>query len=983
MKSYSTLFARTAVSAAISTTLLLSAPAMAQVTTATIRGAIEGVNQSIYTGAEIVATEVTSGYKHKATVNENGSYVLAGMRAGTYDVVITTQDGQTQSQRVSAQVGQSLALDFMLGDDIERIEVTGMRSLVEMKTSEIGTNISRQQIESMPQNSRNFLNFARLAPGIKLSTDPQRQQFQSGALSANQTNYFIDGVNMKNNLNGGGGIGQDSSRGSPFSQMSVQGFRVITQNFKAEYEQAGSAIISAITRSGTNEFEAEAFYSFQNESMITQDKFAKERGDEKPDFGRKQFGAAIGGPIIKDTLHYFVSYEGNRQQRYSTVTLGGAANEADRARWSSYEGQFSTPFEEDLVFGKLSYQPDDKQNMDLSVSIRSEADTREVGGQNTIEHARDVVNDSTTLVFKHQYMLENGGLNEFSVNYLNSEWSETPQSETPKLVYQGVINLGGHTWRQDANQKSITVRNNYTFPYFNWHGDHLVKIGIKAARYEYEQAKLDHRNPEFLYQKDDNGNFTDIPTNVRYAPLSAHLKGDNWQYGIFIQDDWDITSQLQLNIGLRYDYETDSVNKDFVTPDHLATTLREIEAINNDQAALQQIYTDKAAANPWMASVAAALENGITANNPSWFEADRYITDGNDRKPYTKGFQPRIGFSYDVFDNEETVVYAGAGRYVDRTLYNFVADESIRFLNPQYTVNFSESGGGDTVAWDSRYLSPSNLDGLIETGYLGAEMLLMPNDIEPVISDQFNVGVRQQLGDFTTSMSLSYVKSDNGLSYHMVNQLQNRPSLDWWQFPYTVENSQVGNILVADNDIKTRYKALYFTADKPFNQESGWGMSLAYTLSSAKDKGDTFNLDFPSAEDTPWGYAPSHSRHHLVISGQLALPWEIMLSVIGSYDSGLAYDTYYIHEPSNPYDFIRPGEGEKEAFMPIDVRLSKTFAIGEHKLSAMFEVFNIFNDVEYTGYSSWSAPWITDFGEPNAVNSESTRRMQFSISYKL
>ena len=119
------------------------------------------------------------------------------------------------------------------------MQVTG-DLLVDTRTPEVATNVTEEQIRYLPQSTRNFLNFAALAPGVRVSDDELRKEISAGALSANQTNVFIDGVSYKNDVLEGGVVGQDSSRGNPFPQNAVQEFQVLTQNYKAEYEKASS-----------------------------------------------------------------------------------------------------------------------------------------------------------------------------------------------------------------------------------------------------------------------------------------------------------------------------------------------------------------------------------------------------------------------------------------------------------------------------------------------------------------------------------------------------------------------------------------------------------------------------------------------------------------------------------------------------------------------------------------------------------------------
>src|SRR5260370_15971285 len=131
----------------------------------------------------------------------------------------------------------------------ESITVVGTQA-VETKTHEIATNVTTQQIENLPQDSRNFLNFAAMAPGIRLSSDPLRKTFAGDAQDAEQTNVFIDGVSTKNDVLQRGTSGQDSSRGNPLPHSAVPEFRVITQNYGAQYDHPPSAIINARTQSG-------------------------------------------------------------------------------------------------------------------------------------------------------------------------------------------------------------------------------------------------------------------------------------------------------------------------------------------------------------------------------------------------------------------------------------------------------------------------------------------------------------------------------------------------------------------------------------------------------------------------------------------------------------------------------------------------------------------------------------------------------------
>ena len=213
--------------------------------------------------------------------------------------------------------------------------------LRETRTSEIATNVSQEQLRLLPQTDRNFLSFAALAPGVRYNDSETDKSFTSGASPASQVNVFIDGVSLKNKVREGGVAGQQNSRGNPFGQLAVQEFRVITQNYKAEYEQAGAAIITAVTKSGTNEFHGEVFGQYTDRSL-TQRSFIDERqGNPKPAFERKQYGISLGGPIIEDRLFFFAAYEGNDQDRAFNVQSTGAPDAIAERTERKYQGGVS------------------------------------------------------------------------------------------------------------------------------------------------------------------------------------------------------------------------------------------------------------------------------------------------------------------------------------------------------------------------------------------------------------------------------------------------------------------------------------------------------------------------------------------------------------------------------------------------------------------------------------------------------------------
>jgi hypothetical protein len=193
------------------------------------------------------------------------------------------------------------------------------------------------------------LDLAVLAPGTSLQNDRldgTARSFSAGAQGADQTNLFIDGASYKNDLIHGGAVGQDRSRGNPFPRNAVQEFRILTQNYKAEYQKASSAIITATTKSGGNVWTGNAFYAYQNKDLVALDTFARATNTPKPDYSRDLIGLSMGGPIIKNRLRFFGSYEGNYQDRSNRVNIVPPAGfpALDSIDFASRNGFAGSPF---------------------------------------------------------------------------------------------------------------------------------------------------------------------------------------------------------------------------------------------------------------------------------------------------------------------------------------------------------------------------------------------------------------------------------------------------------------------------------------------------------------------------------------------------------------------------------------------------------------------------------------------------------------
>lgn len=968
------------VALALAVSLLAPLSVLAQTTTASLRGTVTDETGAAVANADIVAVNIESGFTSTTTTREDGSYNLT-LQPGTYELTVAAPGKEPLSQSIRPQVGQNLTVDFqMTGGALisEEISVVASAPMLETRTSEVATNVTTEQIENLPQNNRNFLNFAALAPGVRFTDnqDEAGQKFRSGGSDARQVNVFVDGLSYKNDLLQGGAFMQDSSRGNPFPQNAVKEFRVLTQNYKAEYEKAAAAVITAVTKSGTNAYHGDAFYLFQDKDLVKQDDFARARGEEKADYERTQLGFSIGGPIVQDKLHFFASYEQNEQDRLASVFRGGSFASAP-ANVQQLLGGFETgsltqPFSSDLYFAKLSWQPTSSQYIDASFHLRDEKEVRGFGGQRVRDGAESFEIGTDAFVLKHQKTFGES-LNEASVTLQKLQWNPTSiNASVPRQNYIGILDIGGKDATQDFVQDKIGVRDDFTF-FADWHGSHTFKTGLGVNWLDYEITKSLFDNPLFEFRSDEQWQF---PFQARLGFGNPSLEFSNTQYGIYFQDDWAVTSNFTVNVGLRWDYEDNMLNNDYRTP---ATV------VNGLQTACRTYSQPVGGQSQWCIR--------------DFLDLDRYTTDGDDREAYSNMFQPRIGFSWDVKGNSKTVVFGGWGKYYDRVILNDIFDEEYRQNWSIYSFCFSVDGrptpgcGVPALAWRPEYLSAQGLRNLINNGQAaGPEVWLVANDIKPPRSDQWTLGVRQQLGSWLMSVSYAGSRGYNGLSYFFGDLPPGTAFGD--RFGGNVQVPGFARVFITSTARRTWYDGIYFTLDRPYSADTKWGFNLSYTYAEASQTG-TDNpgegiafgaFDYGSSADFYEFDGTNDERHRLVMSGTVGLPYNFRFSSFITLGSGVPFT---IFDASTGNFTVRWNEGRPArqdfivpdawAYRSVDARIEwDAPAIADTvRIGLVVEGFNLFDHDNYSSFENFkpTLPSVNPrFGQPNSQYN--TRRFQ-------
>ncbi|MGQ0836721.1 MAG: TonB-dependent receptor [Gammaproteobacteria bacterium] len=912
----------------------------AQTSDATLRGTA-GAN------SEITAKNIATGATRRTKAGADGTYTLVGLQPGTYRI-----DAGPGTERVVTLTVASTAILHLVpepgtaAEPIAEVAITASR-LTEVKTSEVGTNVSEHVIETTPQITRNFLEFADVVPGMTFNVDNNGfATLRGGAQSVGATNVFIDGVGQKNLLFGGV-TGQHQSQGNPFPQLGISEYKVITSNYKAEYDQVASAAITAETRSGTNQFSGQVFGTYSHEGLRTETP-AEKAANRKTESESKEYGVAFGGPIVQDRLHFFLTYEAKRFEQPLVVTSGVAGVESFLPPNVAAEiGPASIEFEEDLYFAKLDWELSERDRFEFSARARDESRLGNFGNQTAQSAGLDTKNDDTRIAARWQ-RVSDAWLNDLVITYEDAFFNPVANNSGNGATYTWlqqnnalILTTGPADPRatQDKGQEGFGLQNDLTFTAFEWRGDHTVKTGFKFKDVDLTAQDAGTGNPQFTYDVTPQGTST-IPYKVFFvvpvSGLNQKAETTTKQYGLYLQDDWEVNDHLTLNLGLRWDYEETPAYLDYVTPANVI-------------AALNSQHPGAPAGQTYAQSLALG---GVDVND--------YISTGGNRDADTDNIQPRLGFSYDIGGDQAHVVFGGAGRSYDRNLYQWTSLELTKGALPNFNINFNVANHACDTAqpncrnWDPAFLNFANLQALVSASNLGGEVFLINNDLEVPYSDQFSLGMRNRLGDWMTSATVSRVNSYEGFVYTLGNRF---PDGAFWVGggqPWGHAVPGFGPLIIGNNGIETRTTQVLLSADRSFSESSRWSARFAYTYTDAKgnrDINETFAFDGATIEEYPFITSNATPEHRVVTTASIAGPWGLLFAGKLTLSTPVPVNAFACFQPAGVFHpsgaRCAPIAGEPDdtlGYRSLDLQVTKDFNIADlTNLYLRVDVLNVFD----------------------------------------
>jgi outer membrane receptor protein involved in Fe transport len=769
----------------------------------TFRGIILGIvtdpSGAVVAGATVKVKNVATGLERTAATSGDGSYSVPELPIGSYSVTVTQTGFQTfVVTGVAVDVATERRVDAALktGEVAIRVEVSAdTLPLVETTSNDLGGVITAQTVENMPVNGRDYTKLIFLNPGVAGSPDQITDspgsfgEFSMNGARGRSNNYLLDGTDMNDGYRNDPAINQAGVFGTPSAILPIDAVAEVNvlSNFQPEYGRSAGAIVNIVTKSGTNTIHGTAGEYFRNDALDARNYF-NPVGTAKAPFHNNQYGASLGGPIIKDKSFFYIDYEG-QQEPVGVVTIASVPNTGSGPNGQLAPADSTNPVIQGLLarfpwpapnlpsgqasvvspsYNKLtsfiakidhSFNPnnlltgryffgDSVQSFPLALT----ATGGQLPGFNTFTPTRvQLVSLSYNHMFGSNKVNElRYGWNRFAEGFFPADQNFHPSSiglcpatttagcngglndsGLPIIKVSGVSQLGATS----SVPRHRFDSNNQVLDNFSWKvNKHSLKFGVDFHRTSVQQYfdKYFRGRLRFKDQTSSGGlsaidNFLagNVTDGFQYFGNSIRHTFEN-NFGFYAQDSYRLTPRLTLNYGLRWDYFGVVREKN-----NLLSNITNLDLAGSNftltqvgQPGLSQLYN-----------------------------------------PDKKDFAPRVSLAWDVTGKGKTVVRAGFGMFYDAFSQDMVLGHlpfsSFFAPGPAYNnpTNFPApivealASGGPIVAGSPLYAAPSSPANCFE-----CDVFAFDRNIKTPYMENYNLNIQQQLSSKTV-IQVGYVGS--------------------------------------------------------------------------------------------------------------------------------------------------------------------------------------------------------------------------------
>ncbi len=645
--------------------LLVARTASAQsVTTGSISGSVTDESGGVLPGADVLAVHEPTRTRYTAVTDSRGRFSILNVRVGGPYALTVTMAGFNEQKRSSAEValGADLNLDFRMKLESvkETVEVTANGGSILSPTSTgPASNVNQQEVEQMPTVTRSISDFARLSPYFA----PQGNGGGDGpdvlavaGRSNRYNNVQIDGANNNDlfGLAGTSGNPAGFTETQPISIDAIQEIQLVVAPYDVRQGGFSGGGINAITRTGTNEYHGTAYYEFRNDGLVGNG--PKDRPIST--FSEKQFGASLGGPIVRDKVFFFVNADLTRKEQPSGWSADGSSGQtftvpaADLARFLNilqtkynYDpsvgrnalGEFTRNIRSSKIFARLDFNLSDKHRLTIRNNwTKPRNDLGGAGPTNSLFITPDSwyqFNDKTNSTVAQLNSVFGNAVNEFRVNYQIIRDNREGATAFPQVTVDLTGGACGSATCQIRagreqfstanvlNQDIIEITDDFTMH----RGNHQITIGTHNEFFKFENLFIRDNMGTYRFSSLDNfaaglGQQFDYSFSATSDPKQAAKFHVN-QLGFYAGDLWHLNSRFTLNYGLRFEVP---------------------------------LYPDTPHANP----VAVANFGYRTDTTPS-----------------PKLWSPRVGFNYNLSDTPRQQIRGGLGIFSGRTPYVWISNQ--------------------------------------------------------------------------------------------------------------------------------------------------------------------------------------------------------------------------------------------------------------------------------------------------------------------
>ncbi len=938
--------------------------AQSQATTGLIQGTVVDPNGAIVNGATVNVKNTETGFERTVASNSDGFFSAPLLPLGKYRVTATASGfSNSVLENVELSVGQTLTLkiEMKIGGGVTTVDVSAQGEGVEVGRTELSTRINEQSVENLPINRRDFSRFALLTPGVSIVQGPDGDEITINGQKGIQNNISIDGADANNPFFGEQRGGQRPA--FTISLESVKEFQVVPVGASAEFGRSSGGFINVVTKSGTNEFSGAAFLFFRNQSLSSQNPDAVDAGLPVEDFRNYQFGGNVGGPIKRDKAFFFVAYERNDGRSEKPNFIDPLLANIFSTRFNSVEqGTIERTNVADVLLGKVDININKNNLLTLRHNFsRAEQvnGTFDVPTWGISANGRETSKSNS---FIGQLVTS------FSANLLNEFRFQWAKEERPRFydgpdlpdttigTFDGSISYRfGRPFFLPV--PSDDVRYQFTDNFTVIRGNHTVKFGVDFNRVRVSQTFIGFARGRYIFaaptiagaiqgfQDYINGvNANALALYLQFAPIGNRTVEEagtqaysNFEPGLYIQDNWQLRSNLTLNLGFRWEGQ--------FQPDTITAPA---------QTRYGQFLSD------------------------ARFPSDGSIPD------FTDGYQPRVALSWSPGKDGKTAIRLGAGIFYARIPGLVVAGPrntdgviagNIFFAN--FLCQPPPSGNGGGLNGCPVY------PGIVPTaGFtpFNPGVATFARDFKNPRTVQYSASVERELvKDLSFLVAYNYAKSTRLTRFINRNDARLYGGTAIFERP---NGSGVGEIRSTESSGRSLYQGITFQLSKRFSNRYQFQVNylLSFDKSDDDNERDPFTFRYADPRDlTPeYNWSDRDQRHRFNAFATFILPYDINFSPIVQYRS--AQPTSVVNRGTFPNIVKRNTLRLDNEFFTFDMRLSKVFKFGEKiSLEPIFEAFNLFNN---RNQRSLPRPLTFNFDGTVSAGFGEPRQVQLGVRFK-